>query len=1242
MKTFIKVIMAGLVLWGNTLLMHSQDIAYCEYFIDNDPGYGSGNALSFTADTLVTITAQINISSLQPGLHRLVMRCRDVSGHWSQPQTRIFNIVVPDPQSSQLVMAEYWTGADPGPGNGTSLPITADSVVVVQPSFVPATGMRNLSVRFRSNTGIWSLPATRSYQAVTPEPHAAGLTALEYYFDTNMGGKQILSLPSTTGVDSSILLNTTSLITGLHYLNFVVTDDMGKTSQTSVRWFRTVPSEASDSIVQLAIYLDDTLHMDNPVVKKVIVPASVFNDTLRINLSQPAGNYSIYTAGITQSGRYGFPSTIKNYTACAVLPQADFAIDSTVYVNLPFKVRNTTQYGDTNTTYLWSYKEGVNEFTSGKYEPIFVLGSLDTFNIQLIAKNASKCADTVVHAVTTNEVSGCLGDFVFDNEGRTFNFYNFSVASTGTRWDFGDGTLSDLRNTSHTFKVDGQYRVCMTNYESTNRCIKRVCKDIVVGTVKCKSVFSYTVDTNNANTILFSDQSQDMEEYLWDFGDGWTSKQQHPTHTYSQAGTYRVCHAIKSAALGCYQQSCQDITVGTPASEPFKAFFVYYVDHASKRVYLSNNSSPAADVYYWTFGDGSYESTEDAEHQYTQNGAYEVCLQVANSQTKQSDRYCETVLVGDTLCRITASFSSFVDSANRVIFVNQSKGTNLKYFWNFGDGTTSTAFQPQHTYAQGGKYLVSLSVGDALCFDYTSAYVEVGTVPCKASYTYQYQATTGEVSFYNQSNGSNNAYFWNFGDGNYSFDANPTHVYSQQGSYRVSLTVTNTVNGCQDMQTQLVQVGNADCKALFSFFVDSAQRTVRFSNISTGSYSNLLWSFGDGKFSVQTNPSHRYVAAGYFKVGLTIMNTTNGCTDYHEELVLVSNSIDDCEADFSYVPQSGTRTVKFYDQSQGNLIGYLWNFGDGTYVSDQHPTHTFNTSGYKNVCLLVVNQNYQTNIKCKPVVVNPENKRLCRADFSYVVDSLTREAYFTDVSYGSPDGWKWSFGDGQTDNTQHPTHTYAKAGYYLVGLTVTNTAEACTSKVYKLINVASVGRLKAGFAYDRQQFNQKAGGYPVDFIGAGLGDQARLKWTFGDTINGVPSTDTTTNTPTHIYQKEGKYYVCYEVSDPVTQQKDSVCQWVQTSPNVMVTTTSLNNQITVFPNPFTDALNIRYRIENPGVIEITLYDLQGKLITTLVRSYKETGQYTLIWDGSNLPRGTYLLRTRFKQQIISQNLVVRQ
>lgn len=1243
MRTFVKIIVAGLVFWGKVMLISAQQVNYCEYYIDNDPGLGQGTAFSFSADTLIEISSQINVSAFSVGHHRLVLRCRDDSGRWSQHQTRVFNIYFPESSVNQLVEAEYWTGADPGQGNGSSLPISADSVVILQPNLTPAPGTQQLSIRFRGNNGIWSQPYTRAYSAITPEPVASQLPLLEYYYDDELTSKQFVSVSTGSTVDTSLSLSVTLPATGSHRLNVALRDDLGKSSLTGVRWFNTIQAEPVDSMVQFAVYVDDTIHMDGPTSTLGIVKALVFNDTLKLNLNQPAKDYEIYVAGISQSGKYGFPSKIKDFTTCDVLPQADFAIDSTVYVNLPFKVRNTTQNGDTTTTYVWSYKEGSNELSSSKFEPIFVFGSLGNYDIQLVARNIGKCADTITHTVATNEVSGCLGDFVYENDnGRTFNFYNVSVASTGTRWDFGDGTLSDVRNTSHTFKADGQYRVCMTNFESSTKCLKRVCKDIVVGPVKCKSVFGYTVDTNNSNTLHFTDQSQDMEEYLWDFGDGWTSKQQHPSHTYSEAGTYRVCHAIKSASLGCYEQSCQEITVGNPTSSPFNAYFVYYVDHASKKVYLSNNSSPEANSYYWTFGDGSYVSTEDAEHQYATNGAYEVCLQVANSSTKQSDRYCETVLVGDTLCKIAANFNAFVDTANRVIFVNQSKGTNLQYFWNFGDGTTSTAFQPEHTYAQSGKYLVSLSVGNASCFDYTSAYIEVGIVPCSASFAYQYQPGTGEMSFYNQSTGNNNAYFWNFGDGNYSFDANPTHTYAQQGSYRVSLTVTNTVSGCQDIQTQQVQVGDANCKALFSFFVDSATYSVRFNNRSTGSYNNLLWSFGDGKFSTQANPTHRFVAPGYYKVGITIMNTSNGCSDYYEETLLVGNSLNDCEADFSYVPQSGSRTVKFFDQSQGNIIGHLWNFGDGTYESDQHPTHTFNTSGYKNVCLLVVNQNYQTHIKCKPVVVNPENKLLCRADFSYVVDSLTREVIFTDKSYGMHDTWQWNFGDGQTDNTQHPSHTYSKAGYYLVGLTVTNVAEACTSKTYKLINVASVGKLKAGFAYERQQYNKKAGGYPVDFIGAGLGDEARLKWTFGDSINGVPSIDTTTNTPTHVYQQEGKYYVCYEVSDPVTHQKDSVCQWVQTSPTVVTTTASLTNQVSVYPNPFDGVLNIRYRLESAAVVEITIYDLYGKLITTLVRSYRDAGQYSITWDGSNLPKGTYVVRTRYKQQIISQNLIVRQ
>ncbi len=119
MRTFVKIIVAGLVFWGKVMLISAQQVNYCEYYIDNDPGLGQGTAFSFSADTLIEISSQINVSAFSVGHHRLVLRCRDDSGRWSQHQTRVFNIYFPESSVNQLVEAEYWTGADPGQGNGS-------------------------------------------------------------------------------------------------------------------------------------------------------------------------------------------------------------------------------------------------------------------------------------------------------------------------------------------------------------------------------------------------------------------------------------------------------------------------------------------------------------------------------------------------------------------------------------------------------------------------------------------------------------------------------------------------------------------------------------------------------------------------------------------------------------------------------------------------------------------------------------------------------------------------------------------------------------------------------------------------------------------------------------------------------------------------------------------------------------------------------------------------------------------
>ncbi|MCX7987606.1 MAG: hypothetical protein N2662_11775, partial [Bacteroidales bacterium] len=290
MKTFIKTTLVGLVLWGNTMLLHAQNIAFCEYYIDNDPGFGMGTPLSITPDTSVIVSAQISLPVLNSGSHRLTLRCRDQSGRWSIQQTRTFSTYIPQPQENQLTEAEYWIGNDPGLGNGTPLPLTIDSAITLLSNLtIPSAGNNSLSVRFRSNLGKWSIPQTRAFQALSPETMASQLVALEYYFDNNESIKQTLSVNPATILDTTVRVSTSALNVGVHSLSISTRNNLGKKSFPEIRWSNLNKMQPQDSLSMFAIYLDDTLHVDNPVQKKIIAPATAFNDTLRIKLSPSAG-----------------------------------------------------------------------------------------------------------------------------------------------------------------------------------------------------------------------------------------------------------------------------------------------------------------------------------------------------------------------------------------------------------------------------------------------------------------------------------------------------------------------------------------------------------------------------------------------------------------------------------------------------------------------------------------------------------------------------------------------------------------------------------------------------------------------------------------------------------------------------------------------------------------------------------------------------------------------------------------
>jgi PKD repeat protein len=175
-------------------------------------------------------------------------------------------------------------------------------------------------------------------------------------------------------------------------------------------------------------------------------------------------------------------------------------------------------------------------------------------------------------------------------------------------------------------------------------------------------------------------------------------------------------------------------------------------------------------------------------------------------------------------------------------------------------------------------------------------------------------------------------------------------------------------------------------------------------------------------------------------------------------------------ADFTYTTTD--LTVNFTDtstDSDGTIVSWLWDFGDGNTSTVQHPTHTYAAYGTYTVTLTVTDDDDATDSISKDVTLTgptPPN-----ADFTYTTDCLT--ACFTDTSTddGTIVSWSWNFGDGNTSTEQNPCHTYAAAGTYTVTLTVTDD-DSLTDSISKSVTVVDCPEI---FVYDITQTAKIAG-----------------------------------------------------------------------------------------------------------------------------------------------------------------------
>ncbi len=290
--------------------------------------------------------------------------------------------------------------------------------------------------------------------------------------------------------------------------------------------------------------------------------------------------------------------------------------------------------------------------------------------------------------------------------------------------------------------------------------------------------------TTNQNSATFSNASSGATTYFWDFGDGNTSTQASPTHSYATIGTYTVC---LTASGPCGTDSvCQTVTVSCPA--PTSAFSSTATGITAN---FTDNSTAGVNTWLWDFGDGSTGSTQNPIHTFPGPGIYLVCLTVTSPCG--TGTFCDSVEV----CALPSANFNYSSTGLVATFANFSSSATA-YLWDFGDGNTSPMQNPTHTYASPGNYTVCLTVTNSCAADSICSTVSV-CAPAAPSFSFTQNLLN--FQFQDQTSGSVSQWLWDFGDGNTSGMASPSHTYSSPGNYTVCLTITDSCGSDSSCQT---------------------------------------------------------------------------------------------------------------------------------------------------------------------------------------------------------------------------------------------------------------------------------------------------------------------------------------------------------------------------------------------------------------------------------------------------------
>lgn len=745
------------------------------------------------------------------------------------------------------------------------------------------------------------------------------------------------------------------------------------------------------------------------------------------SISHTYNTTGTFCIGVLASNGAGCSNSTTVNITVEPSPLADFTVDKNIdckVVSSNFTFDASASLGGTPGTLTYSWDFGAGASLPAPYvttNPITQVNytSVGNKTVRLIVENAAGCKDTLRR---TNYISIQIptANFVADiTEGcRPLNItFTSSSTSNDTIVDYNwivtppggivptPGSLPALTpNPTLTFNNTGNYDVmliittqggCVDTFERTQY--------LAIGTHP-QMGFNYDLSSVCVNnqiqfTSLFTNPNW---QYAWDFdynppafNPGASNPD--PTWAYGDTGVFSVALIINNN--GCRDTLVQDdiITVNGPKAD-FDATPSVFCGLPATFSFSNNSQNGAVGVtnYQWYFNNSatpfSSANVPPATIPFnppTQNyngspAQIPVKLVVTNGATGCTDSLTRNVVVGNPVANFFLADLTICRNVATTFFAQSQNGTS--FIWDYGDGVIDTTNgDGQHAYTQNGSYTVTLVVMDAsectdtiTFFDYVTvtgpfadfvASDTTGCTPFTTDFTNLTQLYPGTTQ---------SSITWSFPGAPptpVTGINNPTHTFTQNGSYTVILSVTDS-DGCVGVRTRsdYIIATFPDVRFTADDTVTCVGNQITFTPTIPGS--SYQWFFGDqtsatsqGAGSVQ----HAYSAPGFYTVKV-IVTDANGCIDSATKVNYIE--IEGMTPDFTGAPTSAPcppLTSLFNDLSVGNIAGWTWNFGDGSPNSTlQNPGHIYTYAGNFDVTLIITHEDgcQDTMIKNDFIVLN--------------------------------------------------------------------------------------------------------------------------------------------------------------------------------------------------------------------------------------------------------------------------------